>query len=49
MAFRQEIEMPVISQNLRIHDLHINVEFDVLIAVIMESPLFWDLMQDSPF
>jgi hypothetical protein len=49
VAFRQKIEMPVISQNLQRHDLHVDVEFDVLIAVIMERPLFWDSMQDSPF
>jgi hypothetical protein len=48
MDFCMEIEMLVISRNLQRYDLHVNVEFYVLIAVTMESPLFWDLMQGSP-
>jgi hypothetical protein len=59
VAFLLEIEMPrehgclesaipVISRNIQRHDLRVNVECDILIAVTMESPLFLDLMQGSP-
>jgi hypothetical protein len=46
-GFCLEIEMPVISQYLWRHDLHVNVYFETLVGMTIENPFFFDLMAES--